>query len=1616
MPVWQAWAAAEIAARPARDVYGRLFSMHVAAGASTEELELICATACLSWEPEGGAPVLRHLLVSAATIDFDQETARLTLRAAPTADPIKVEVDMVDPGLIPDPGKLHAATLTAADFDAHPLDREAVGALARRLVHILDHQGEYRDELEPATPTRGATVTYSPALILRKRSQQGLVQVFRDIADQLRESGEIPEGIIPLVDPDHTPDPGLSWDGDDGALVAVDDDVFLPLPVNAKQLEIIRRVDRSAQTLVQGPPGTGKTHTTAALISHLVAQGKRVLVTAQTDRALKEVREKLPESIRPLSVAVVGAAREDMSQLKVAVEQIGAAATEHDPEQTRATIDGHLAGIDKLRRQRAQIHHDLLEAREAETRQYDTAGYTGTLAAIAQACEADASQHQWLAEFGGVQSEVACPLSNAEIGELRSYLLDERLLTDEHEAGQDLPDLAWLPEPVKFADAVHSERLAVATDASYAVYHGHPAFALLVGLDSDERTALGARFKALSEEGASLDARRESWISPALADIRQDKGFKWESRAETIAGLIGTATPLIERLGPIVSVTVQGAEPATFVPHARTVLEHVRGNGKLPVDPAGRPKLGLFTSRSVRQSAPLFDAVRVDGTPPTTEPALDAFLTWVEASRLLDALDEAWPNGTDIPSDETPAERLGWHVAELGLLRRVMDFAGGLVEHQRALIAIGAPPADWTETHRIAELVEVTTAANTRRHLEDGSAPLRQLADLCDKAGRWADAAPCTVALAAAVSERSHDQYRAAHARLVDLLATRTAAGHRDELATRLAATCPSLYTAMAADPSAAIWGERLSSFTAAWGWAATRSWLAERDQIDLNRLTGELDATERSIRDHVEGLSATRAWRHAASPERITGTAKANLQAYAQLVRGFGKGTGKYAARKQADIRIAMDRCRSSVPVWILPIYRIAEQLRVTPGMFDVVIVDEASQAGVEASFLQYLAPKIVVVGDDKQVSPSAVGIDQQRLYDLAAQYLHDDPFQATWKDPQRSLFDEAKMRFGGLITLVEHRRCVPEIIGFSNRIAYEPDGIRLIPVRQYGADRLEPIKPVYLPDGYTRGITNKVNPVEVEAIVDQIEKCLADPRYDGLTFGVISLLGPAQAKEIEKALLGRLAPEEWTARDLRCGDSAGFQGSERDVIFLSMVAAPEPGKRLAALAKDTYVQRYNVAASRAKDQMWLFHSVALEELGNPDDMRFALLDYAYGVVKRGNDTVDGPASSVPEDTRVAPFDSLFEQRVFNRLADRGYSVVPQFPVEGYRIDLVVVGPHTRLAIECDGDAWHGRDAYEADLARQRDLERCGWQFFRIPEFRFYLDPAAALAQLWDLLDDLDIHPSGWTRPVPVAPPTPPAPASRPAALPTPYTIDDLIAVLDEDGDDVLEDEEALWPQESSWSAPARNEEECRADPIRPLAPTERGITTLPAPQAPAAGAEIVQPDGNGSARPASYLTFSGRTSNALTATRAELVEELVAIVAAEGPVLGERLHQAHVKASGGQRVGRQIAQQLNVAMTKALASGRLVEDNPLGQQGIKPKTYRLPNQPTVNVRTAGPRTLEQIPPAELAAAMTAAARITGWTDSEWLYRATLAHYGWVRLGANVLAHLEKIKAIAAP
>ena len=161
---------------------------------------------------------------------------------------------------------------------------------------------------------------------------------------------------------------------------------------------------------------------------------------------------------------------------------------------------------------------------------------------------------------------------------------------------------------------------------------------------------------------------------------------------------------------------------------------------------------------------------------------------------------------------------------------------------------------------------------------------------------------------------------------------------------------------------------------------------------------------------------------------------------------------------------------------------------------------------------------------------------------------------------------------------------------------------------------------------------------------------------------------------------------------------------------------------------------RRINVAASRARQQMWVVYSVDPEHLGN-GDLRAELIRHCRD--PRGLDEA--------RDSAMERCESEFEKAVLSRILSRGYRRVrAQYEVgsraRNYRIDLVVEGAERRLAIECDGERWHGPDRWHADHARQQVLERAGWTFERIRGSAFYRNPDIAMQPLWRRLDALGI------------------------------------------------------------------------------------------------------------------------------------------------------------------------------------------------------------------------------------------------------------------------------------
>jgi very-short-patch-repair endonuclease len=1401
---WESWAEERRRLAPAVMAYNELYAMALGAREDSELFELVLGFGYAT-QRSGRDEVRRHVVTAAAVAAYDLRTGAITVGPDPAFPELALEEDMLDvgdratPSVAAKVGELleEAEGFEAASGSADSGDsaleslHEALGTWTR----AAGPDGRYRAEVDRHPPRydRGPVVSFAPALILRRRGSRSLVQALRGISSLIGETGQASGLIEFLIDPatssreaaDTDPlasSPGPGADPD----AASADEVYFSLPSNAEQTSIARRLRDERLVVVQGPPGTGKTHTIANLVTDLLAHGKRVLITSHTARALKVLRDKLPEELQHLCVSRTDDGVAGQQELESSVKGILARHGTHDPGFSAAEIKRLTGRLREARTRQADALLELRTVREMDTFVYsaDIGDYTGTPSQVAERLRREAGEFEWIGEvpeihedpedvftdeFAGVLANeftsatlaetLVMPRSTAqaEVGVStippRPSRAPEELTTAEAAALRqaalaytpdlaarhaELPPAESFPAPAAFADAVARIRDADRLAAEAAQRHGAGLVAAVRALPDQRRDILAGALDPFLNVRDHVAAYRLPWVADLRAQVIAGQDNALRRRRAATQQAVADIAQYAPHLGAALISGLERFDLPTALHYAKTLYEGYQAGQKL------KGPLGIKT-KFAKDVEPFHDLVRVDGAPLDTPDQCLRILYRVEIERRLLDVEQSW-GGRPEPwgRHETRTGRLEDDLGVLDLLAQLAE------RHQVVGAAVAVSPElarlDWLDPS-VTDLVrDVLTADEAVR---DTAQARRTLAESVQTLRAWAadqrHVAPAVSAATDALAAPDPEAYQRAHDLVADVRDAADAEQALDRARAVVAAKHPALAAAIEDTADDPAWDGRLKALPRAWAWSRWNTRLVRLTDPEAEKQARDaLSEADGEVRLSLSRLAEARAWNHCL--QRITAEQGRALQAYQLNIRRIGKGTGKHAHRYRALARENLREAQEAVPAWIMPLHQVVASVPMDrPELFDVVIVDEASQSGLEAVLLAHVAERMVVVGDDKQVSPSNVGLDQDQVFGLQERMLSPLPRSIRGViNPMTSLFDltSALAAGRGRLMLKEHFRCMPEIIDFSNRQFY---GGELQPLRQYGTDRLPPIVTRYVGGVIEGSGTRAVNRAEAEALVDAVVECCEDDAYAGLSMGVITMLGGGQTALIEDLLAERLSVATRQARGLRVGNAEAFQGDERQVVFLSLVVSrasieSDELRRIGGFSAENAQQRLNVAASRAQDQIQVFHSVHPGDLG-PTDLRRAYLEY---LAKPPADQDAHLSGEVSPDVRRAPFDSLFEQRVYLALKARGFRVRPQCPAGRYRIDLVVEGGTRRLAVECDGDAYHGEDDAEADAARQRDLERVGWRFVRIRGSRFFRDPEAALEPLWRELARLGID-SRW-------------------------------------------------------------------------------------------------------------------------------------------------------------------------------------------------------------------------------------------------------------------------------
>lgn len=1358
---WEAWAKEHRRWKSVQQVYGNLFSIYQQQKRLGESFELRIGLGLLSWQTPTGERIYRHIIAGQANINFDANRGVISVSAAAEGTKLMLEHDMLDPSQLPTPEQ-HQAVEDGIQANAEtPWDKNLIEPLLRQWVHAMNERGRFEDSLQPpATANSIPQVTFAPALILRRRTARTLVKLLSDIAKNIEQNGKIPFGVQRLCNivEDILPD---ADDEPSETTQSSDTETYFPLPANDEQSKIAQRLSTGRGVLVQGPPGTGKSHTIANLICHLLAKGKRVLVTSQTPRALKVLQDKIPKELSALCVSILGNDTLALKNMENSV--LGITERHHDWEaggkernaQSMRRLEERLyAGRKRL----AEIETRLRQLRELETYRHSIAGgaYQGTAAHIAQKLVADREHFGWLPDSVGEKQELPLPAASfLKVLQLLRGLQPARCA----ELGRPFVAIAELPDVETFVRIATDERVAKEVCQSHSAREASPAYKTLVRCGREERSVALEKLLTLQTAVGNIRRRPLSWIPDAIHGVLSDQDGPWR---ELLHATTTALENLRERARNAQARRVQvpdEIERQQVLADARDLHGHLNNGGSL----------GFLFIRSavVRRTLYLTKQVRLNGCVCSTTETLSELVEHLDLEMRIETLWGYWVGIVERANGPLPRQ-----VSELEECQEALEFVVGLIPFlDEAKAAVknlrGISEPAWHDGEAASGLIADLQATAARDALVDFDAQLSPIVHTLACAEIRPNAHPVSAALSKAVVSRDTKAYSDAWNELHQLTEDKQQLENREIIFQSIKKHAPRLAAMLAGDFGNPTWDDRCVHVEEAWNWSRANAWLHEfhRDQ-DAEKLEAEAKSLQKDIQHSMAGLAAEKAWRQCF--DRLTEAQRQHLMAWTTAVRRIGKGTGKNAEKHRRDAREHMDECRGAVPAWIMPFYRLAETVDAKPESFDVVIVDEASQSGPDTLALLYLAKQIIVVGDDQQISPEAGFVDHAAVDLLSERLIPDLPMRDAL-GVGSSLFNQAVIRFGRRIVLREHFRCVPEIIRFSNDLCYT--ATPLVPLRQYPPERLEPIIVRHVPEGFREGAAGYArNKPEAEMLVEAIVQCTKDPRYlctkdshhpnGKLTFGVISLQGEEQAKLINQLLLERLTPEEIEQRELVCGDAYAFQGDERDVMFLSMVAAPN--QRIGALTKTADMQRFNVSASRARDQVWLFHTVTLNEL-NPADMRYKLLAYYCN-----------PAEQPAGKPDWEKCDSDFERDVGKIIYAKNFRIIPQYEPFGpgsYRIDFVIEGLKSRLAVEVDGPHHDDPEQIESDMARQRQLERCKWIFWRVSASSFYFDREKAMSSLWRKLEELGIHPLTVAQ-LEATPETPPS-----ATQPVPHAVPKLFS-----------------------------------------------------------------------------------------------------------------------------------------------------------------------------------------------------------------------------------------------
>lgn len=1083
----------------------------------------------------------------------------------------------------------------------------------------------------------------------------------------------------------------------------INENLLFPLPYNEEQAEIAKRIAESFGVVVQGPPGTGKSHTIVNLICHLLANGKRVLVTSQNNKALKVLSQKIPQEIKPLCINIIGNDVEALKEIDYSIRKIteSLALNVEKLNNDREALEGEL---NQCRDKQKELWDKLRKVDKVENGNVKYYGKQYKLINIAKWVKENENRYSWIED--DIKPIQKCPMTDAKFSRL-IYLLSNIYKEDLMQFVRIENLLYNIPS---CSELVSKMDRFLKLEKNYHDYKNIiKDWCVSYNVDYDYTRILNF----LENAERFLEEIEGTWWNNILQSAYQS-----ETVRIVLQQMLLRCNFYVKKICSIVK-EINGHY--IEIPENIDIIALAQRYNIIYKQYEQKGKISRLFKVLHPECQSMLEKCRIDHSPIENKEQAKIVKKYIEQRYVEQCLRKLWNSSMR----EYEGEEIGEvNLSVLANLEDKMNKIDTLINWDNSL-----KNKIIVSMRNIAFLNEMDWySKETYSHLRDGILSIKYLNEYeniktyIKNSEKIISSIEGFEEIVEAIQCRDIRTIKKVYEKLDRFKEMAPIFKEINVLLQAIKEDCPKLVEKIINDEDRLNMLVKYKNFSLAWKWRQLDNILKMAHEIEADEIDEKIEKEKNRESKLIRKIVAKKTWYNQIN--KVEELEKRSLYAWLDAVKRVGKGTGKQSDMYRKLAQREMENCKNIIPVWIMPLDKVIENFPLSQEIFDVVIIDESSQCDIFGISALFRGKKAIIVGDDNQISPEAVGVNVDKTQQLIDEYLKDIP-HSEWFDMKTSLYNTALRIFPNRIMLKEHFRCVPEIIKFSNSLCY---GNEIVPIRRFNSSEKlgSAIKTVRI-DG-ERDKVKPINIKEAEALVNKIAECCKDSRYSGMTMGVISLLGDSQSELIESLLRKKIGYKEMIERKIVCGNAYAFQGDERDVIFLSMVIANNV--KFTTLTKETDVRRFNVAASRARNQMWVFHSVDLQDL-NSECVRARLLNYCINLNEKQKKNID----------LKDIFESQFQRDVYRMMKENGCEVKPQVIVGNYKIDFVIEGLNNKFAIECNGDKINKINNWEEEYKKQMCLERVGWKFFKINGSEFYRNPEETMDKLWRKIKNAEMN-----------------------------------------------------------------------------------------------------------------------------------------------------------------------------------------------------------------------------------------------------------------------------------